>query len=269
MDKFYLTTPIYYVNDVPHIGSAYTTIAADVLARFYRFAGSEVFFLTGTAEHGDKIARSAEKAGLPPQKFVDEMSTKFSTTWEKLAIVPDDFIRTTEPRHVAAVNQFFQKLKDSGKIYEGEYEGLYCVGCESFKKEADLVKGLCPLHGTKPELLKEKNWFFKLSEYGKILESRITNLEFRIEPEERKNEILSFIRQGLEDIAISRQNVKFAIPLPWDAGQTIYVWLDELFNYCSAVGYGSDEERRFCSRSAFRRQKKFLPMVFLRSMARR
>src|SRR5688500_14086591 len=167
--KFYITTPIYYVNDKPHIGSSYTTIAADVLARLHRQLGEDVLFLTGTAEHGSKIAESAEKAGKQPQEFADENAAKFSLAWNALNIVPDDFIRTTEDRHIKAVNVFFNKLKESGKVYEGEYQGWYCVGCESFKKEDELVDGLCPLHKTKPEWVKEQNWFFKLSDYSQIL----------------------------------------------------------------------------------------------------
>jgi len=243
MEKFYITTPIYYVNDKPHIGSAYTTIAADVLARFYRGQGADTFFLAGTAEHGSKIAQSAEKAGKEPKVFADEMSAKFSLAWDILNISNNDFIRTTEERHTEAVKLFFEKLKQSGKIYEGEYEGLYCVGHEAFIKESELVNGLCPEHKTKPEVVKEKNWFFKLSEYGEILTKKIQSGEFIILPEERRNEVLSFISQGLEDITISRQNAKFALPLPWDENQTIYVWLDELFNYCSAIGYGANDEK--------------------------
>jgi methionyl-tRNA synthetase len=242
-NKFYITTPIYYVNDKPHIGSAYTTIAADVLARLHRQGGEDVLFLSGTAEHGSKIAESAEKAGKEVQDFVDENSAKFSLAWDVLDIAPDDFIRTTEPRHVKNVIAFFKKLKESGKVYEGDYEGLYCTGCEAFKKESELVNGLCPLHNTKPELIKEKNWFFKLSDYTETLKDRIENGDIYIAPKERRNEVLSFINQGLEDITISRRTAKFAIPLPWDEEQTIYVWLDELFNYCSAVGYEDDKER--------------------------
>ncbi len=242
-EKFYVTTPIYYVNDKPHVGSAYTTIAADVLARLHRQIGHDVLFLTGTAEHGSKIAQSAEKAGKEPQDFVDEVSAQFSLAWDTLNIAPDDFIRTTEPRHEKNVVAFFNKLKDSGKVYEGDYEGLYCIGCEAFKKESELVDGLCPLHKTKPDLVKEKNWFFKLSDYTEQLKDRISNNDIQILPKERKNEILSFLEQGLEDITISRRTAKFAIPLPWDPEQTIYVWLDELFNYCSAVGYTDDQEK--------------------------
>lgn len=241
--KFYITTPIYYVNGDPHIGSAYTTIAADVLARLHRQLGEDVFFLVGTAEHGNKIAESAEKAGKEPQAFVDEMSAKFAVTWDHLGIAQDGFIRTSEDRHAKAVTAFFNKLKDSGKIYEGEYQGWYCIGCESFKKESELVDGLCPLHNRKPEWVKEKNWFFRLSEYAPILLEKIKCDELRIVPQSRKNEVISFIEQGLDDIAISRRNAKFALPLPWDKEQTIYVWLDELFNYCSAIGYENDREK--------------------------
>ncbi|MEX1112370.1 MAG: methionine--tRNA ligase [Candidatus Andersenbacteria bacterium] len=243
MAKFYVTTPIYYVNSAPHIGSAYTTIAADVLARYHRRKGNDTFLLTGTAEHGTKIATSAQAAGKTPEDFSSENAEKFKVAWEALDITHDDFIRTTEPRHEAAVVLFFEKLKESGQIYEGEYEGLYCVGHEAFVKESDLTDdGLCPDHKTAPETVKEKNWFFKLSEYGDILKEKIQNGELEIKPEVRRNEVLSFIDQGLEDIAISRRNVPWAITLPWDAEQTIYVWLDELFNYCSAIGYGKDEE---------------------------
>lgn len=243
MDKFYVTTPIYYVNDKPHIGSAYPTVAADVLARFYRLAGVPTHFLTGTAEHGTKMEQSAAFFGKNVQEFVDENSAKFSLAWDILEISNDDFIRTTEPRHQQAVIAFFERLKASGKVYEGEYEGLYCVGHESFIKESELVAGLCPDHKTKPEVVKEKNWFFKLSDYAGTLKNKIASGEFAVEPETRRNEVLSFIAQGLEDIAISRQNVKWAIPLPWDKSQTIYVWLDELFNYCSAIGYAADDEK--------------------------
>jgi methionyl-tRNA synthetase len=241
--KYYITTPIYYVNDKPHIGSAYTTIAADVLARFYRGHGLETLFLTGTAEHGSKISESAEQAGKSVEEFVDENAAKFKQAWQRLNISHDDFIRTTEARHIEAVNIFFAKLKDSGTLYEGDYEGWYCVGCEAFKTESELVDGLCPLHNTKPELVKERNWFFKLSSYGDTLREKITSGELQILPEERRNEILSFIEQGLEDITISRRSAKFALPLPWDSEQTIYVWLDELFNYCSAIGYGTDPDK--------------------------
>lgn len=241
--KFYVTTPIYYVNAKPHIGSAYTTIAADVLARWHRLRGDDVHFLAGLAEHGTKIAQAAEAAGQTPQQFADDNAQYFKTAWQALGISYDDFIRTTEPRHEKAVGLFFEKLKLSGKIYEGEYEGLYCVGHEAFLKESELdANGNCPDHGKPPELVKEHNWFFKLSDYATVISEKITSGELAIEPASRRNEVLAFIQQGLEDIAISRQNVRWALPLPWDKNQTIYVWLDELFNYCSAIGYGVDQE---------------------------
>ncbi len=241
--KFYIATPIYYVNDKPHIGHAYTTIAADVLARLHRQLGYDVHFQTGTDEHGAKIAAAAEKAGKTPQEFTDFISAKFSLAWDRLDIAPDKFIRTTETQHKDAVKIFLEKLKASGKIYEGQYEGLYCVGHEAFIKESDLVDGVCPDHKTKPSQIKEKNWFFKLSEYQGILKEKIEDEDLHIFPVERKNEVLSFINQGLEDIAISRPNVKWGIPLPWDTGQTIYVWVEALFNYCSGIGYGDDPEQ--------------------------
>ncbi len=244
MSKHYLTTPIYYVNAKPHIGSAYTTIAADVLSRWHKQQGKDIYFLTGVAEHGSKIAASAAQADQEPQDFVDNNVKHYFKAWEKLNIKYDDFIRTTEPRHAQAVELFFNKLKESSQLYEADYEGLYCVGCESFKKESELDEhGHCPYHGQPPEKVKEKNWFFKLSAYGDFLKNKIEKGELKIAPASRRNEILSFIDQGLEDIAISRHTAKFALPLPWDKNQTIYVWLDELFNYCSAIGYGSDEKK--------------------------
>jgi len=244
MGKFYATTPIYYVNAKPHVGSAYTTIAADVLNRWHRQQGDDTYFITGLAEHGDKIAGSAAAAGLEPQQFADQNAEHFHAAWKALNIQTNDFIRTSEPRHEAAVTKFFERLKESGKIYEGEYEGLYCVGHEAFIKEAELdEQGNCPDHQKPPEKVKEKNWFFKLSDYGKFVTKKIESGELEIEPVKRRNEVLSFINQGLEDIAISRQNVQLAIKLPWDSSQTIYVWLDELFSYCSVAGYGADEKQ--------------------------
>lgn len=244
MAKFFITTPIYYANAKPHVGSAYTIIAADVVARWRRSQGDDVWFLAGVAEHGTKIATYAAKANQTPPAFVDEQLTHFKHAWEILNISYDDFIRTSEPRHKKAVTKFFEKLQDSGKIYEGEYEGLYCVGHEAFLTASELdSEGKCPDHGTLPEKVKEKNWFFKLSEYQDTLRQLIESNELAIEPASKKKEILSFISQGLEDISISRRNVEWAIPLPWDANQTIYVWLDELFNYCSAIGYGEDDAK--------------------------
>lgn len=243
--KYYLTTPIYYINDRPHAGTAYTTVAADVIARYHRSRGDETFFLAGTAEHGAKIAARAEKEGLSPADFCDRNAQYFIDAWQTLAISYDDFIRTTQARHTEAVNVYFTKLKASGKLYEKDYQGLYCVGCESFKHEKDLVDGLCPDHQVAPDVVTERNWFFRLSDYADQIEQLIVDGALRIEPDSRRNEVLSFIRQGLEDIAVSRSRAKvpWAIPLPWDDTQVIYVWCEELFNYCSAIGYAIDQAR--------------------------
>ncbi|MFA5076562.1 MAG: methionine--tRNA ligase [Patescibacteria group bacterium] len=243
MAKFYITTPIYYVNDRPHIGHAYTTIAADVLARFHRLLGDEVFYLTGTDEHGIKVAQAAQKNGLEPAQFADEQSAKFQLAWDSLNISNDDFIRTTEKRHEQGVTKFLNKLKNAktplgnDAVYEGEYEGLYCVGCESYKTENDLVDGKCPDHNLEPKILKEKNWFFKLSDFGQELKNKITDGSYNILPESRKNEVLGLIQTGLQDVAISRQTVDWGIPIPWDKKQTIYVWIEALINYLSALDY--------------------------------
>lgn len=233
--KFFITTPIYYVNDRPHVGHAYTTLAADIVARFHRFIGDEVFFLTGTDEHGAKIAEAAEKLGKTPQALVDDVSQQFRDVWDKLGISYDRFIRTTEMAHVETVNQFLGNLKERGFIYKGEYQGLYCKGCEEYKRAGDLVDGKCPLHNTIPELLSEPAYFFKLSAFQTELTKIIAHDEMRILPGIRKNEVLSFLEgQQLEDIAISRANVPWGIPLPWDETQTIYVWIDALINYYTA-----------------------------------
>ncbi|HDQ22747.1 MAG TPA: methionine--tRNA ligase [Candidatus Uhrbacteria bacterium] len=242
--KFYVTTPIYYVNDVPHIGHAYTTVAADVLARYYRtlLGPAKVYFLTGTDEHGAKIAQAAEKNKMTPKEFVDQKAAVFQMAWDSLDISYNDFIRTTEERHEKIVIDFWEKLKTAKTpkknpaIYEAEYEGLYCVGCESFKTEDELVDGQCPDHKIKCELVKEKNWFLRLSDFGDKLKDLIEAGDFQVLPLERKNEILGLIKTGSKDVAISRQNVKWGIPVPFDKGQTTYVWIDALSNYISALG---------------------------------
>ncbi|MBU1131973.1 methionine--tRNA ligase [Patescibacteria group bacterium] len=249
MNKFYITTPIYYVNSVPHIGHAYTTIVADVLARYYRLKlGNEnVFFLTGTDEHGAKVGQAAGKAGKTPQEFVDEVSAQFRTAWENLNISNNDFIRTTESRHEKVVNEILLKLKDSKTpkgndfVYKDIYEGLYCVGCESYKKPEDLIDGKCPDHNIEPEYFKEENWYFRLSDFAEMIREKIENDEIRVLPDERKREVLGFIDQGLENIAISREQVKWGITLPFDDTQTIYVWVDALINYISALGFPDGE----------------------------
>ncbi|NCN07563.1 methionine--tRNA ligase [Candidatus Falkowbacteria bacterium] len=242
MNKFYITTPIYYVNDKPHIGHAYTTIAADVLARFHRLKGEEVFFLTGTDEHGAKVAASAEQAGKLPQDFCDENSAKFQLIWDRLNISNDHFIRTTSDQHKAGVEKFLTKLKEVGAVYEGDYSGLYCTGCEKFITEKELVNGLCPDHKKEPEVLKEKNYFFKLSDYLPKIAELINNGELKILPENKKNEVLGLIKQGMDDFSISRESVKWGIKIPFSENQVTYVWVEALQNYITGIGYGSDDK---------------------------
>ena len=244
LKKFYVTTPIYYVNDVAHLGHAYTTVAADVLARYYRtlLGGDKVYFLTGTDEHGAKIAQAAEKNKLTPQEWVDKKAAEFQMIWDRLDISQNDFIRTTESRHERIVIDFLKKLKKAKTplgnpaIYEAEYQGLYCVGCESFKTEDDLIDHKCPDHQTVCEIVKENNWFLRLSDFGPKLKKLIDDGKFNILPEERRNEILGLIKTGLKDVAISRQHVKWGIPLPFDKKQVTYVWVDALSNYITALG---------------------------------
>ena len=236
-NKFYITTPIYYVNADPHIGSAYTTIAADVLARYHRMINDEVFFLTGTDEHGAKIEEKAKEAGMEPQKFVDEIAAKFEFAWDELNISNDNFIRTTDLRHKKAVQNSLQHLYDKGDIYLGKYEGLYCRGCEQYKSEKDLVNGKCPDHNKKPEKTSEEGYMFKMSKYSEKILKKIKSDEFKIMPASRKNEILNFYKGGLKDIAFSRKNVKWGIPLPWDKGHTAYVWADAFLNYLTGVNW--------------------------------
>jgi len=242
MRRILITTPIYYVNDKPHIGHAYTTLVADVLTRFFRIQGKEVFFLTGTDEHGAKIAEVAEKAGKTPKKICDENSEDFKKAWQNLEIKYDYFIRTTDKRHEEAVKKFFEKLKEKNVIYEKEYVGLYCVGCEKFLTEKDLVNGLCPDHKRKPETISEKNYFFKLK--LKAVEELIKTKKLKILPSGAESEVFGLLNQKLDDFSISRQKerVKWGIDLPFDKNQTIYVWVDALLNYISAVGYNDNEE---------------------------
>lgn len=241
-DVFYITTPIYYVNDVPHLGHAYTTVAADMVARFRRLQGRPVHFLTGTDEHGQKVLRTAEAKGLSPQEWTDQMVPRWTQVWESLHISNDDFIRTTEARHEEPVKKFVQALYDRGDIYQGIYEGLYCVGCEAFKNPDELIDGKCPDHGIEPEVVKEENYFFRLSNYQQALIDLYENDERFVMPEARRNEVLGKVRQGLEDLSISRISFDWGVPVPWDPKHVIYVWVDALQNYITAVGYGRDEE---------------------------
>nr|PZN06005.1 MAG: methionine--tRNA ligase [Bacillota bacterium] len=236
---FYVTTPIYYVNAEPHIGHAYTTIVADFLARWHRIAGYDTYFLTGTDEHGEKIAQAARANGEEPQAFVDKVSARFKQAWEKLNIKYDDFIRTTEPRHKKLVQYILQKVRDAGDIYYGEYEGLYCVGCERFLTEKELVDGKCPDHGTVPERRKEGNYFFRMEKYRLWLKDYIEKNPDFILPEGYRNEVLSMLSEPIGDLSISRprSRVPWGIPLPWDEEHVTYVWFDALLNYVSALGY--------------------------------
>ncbi len=233
--KFFVTTPIYYINDVPHIGHAYATFAADILARYHRQIGDETFFLTGTDENSQKTVLAAEKANKDVVVYTDELARKWQETWKKLGLSNDDFIRTTENRHKKVVVEFFEKIENAGDLYKGKYEGLYCVGHEAFLKKEDLdEKGFCPDHKTKPEHLVEENYFFKLSKYQNQIEELFEkNPEF-VQPKERFNEIYNFVKTGLQDISVTRQSQKWGIPAPNDPSQVIYVWFDALINYLSA-----------------------------------
>ncbi len=245
--KFYLTTPIYYVNARPHIGHAYTTIVADVLARRHRLLGDDTFFLTGTDEHGQKIERSASAAGVPPQQFADKVSAEFKALWDRMGLTYDDYIRTTEPRHAAGVQKLFATLYERGYIYLDSYTGSYCVSDEAF---VDAPCGTpCPDCGRLLETVTEENFFFKLSEFQQPLIELIESGTLAITPESRRNEVLSFVRGGLKDLSISRSSFTWGIPVPEPAASlaqqkhVIYVWLDALINYLTAIGYGSDEPK--------------------------
>lgn len=242
MGKFYITTSIAYANAAPHIGFALESVQADVLARYYHQKGDEVFFLTGTDEHGAKIARAAEEAGGNPKEFTDELSKKFKDLKKALNLSWDNFIHTSDQKiHWPAAQEIWNRIVKAGDLEKKNYRGLYCVGCEAFITQKDLAEGKCAVHQTAPEEIKEENWFFKLSKYGKDIELRIKNNELRIVPESRKNEVLSFIKEGLEDVSFSRpsKDLSWGIPVPADPTQTMYVWTDALTNYIS--GYGGIE----------------------------
>ena len=247
-NPFYVTTPIYYVNDRPHIGHAYTTVAADFLTRFHALAGREAFFLTGTDEHGSKVAEAAQAAGLSEIDFCDRTVDHFKKAWESLLINYSYFIRTTSDRHKKAVWKILDAMRqaktDDGQdaVYSDYYEGLYCTGCEKFMTDKDLVDGICPLHDRKAELIKEKNYFFRLSAYLPEIKRRIKSNEFLILPEERRREVLGLIDQDIGDFSLSREKVKWGIPLSFDDSQLAYVWVDALTNYITAIGYADDQE---------------------------
>ena len=244
-DVFYITTPIYYPNDVPHIGHAYNAVATDFIARYHRLRGEVVFHLTGTDEHGLKLQRAAEAAGMSPQDWVDSMEPRWKEVWARLDIAYDGYIRTTEPRHEAAVAELLNAVHDNGRddIYLGTYEGLYCVSCELYYTEDDLVEGKCPIHDRAVEQMREENYFFRLSAYGDRLLEHYELHPGSVEPEVRRNEVLALIRGGLQDFSISRTSFRWGIPLPWDPTHVNYVWFDALTNYITAAGYGSDPDR--------------------------
>ncbi len=246
--KFYITTPIYYVNDIPHIGHAYTTIIADTLARFHRLLGDEVLFLTGTDEHGQKIQQSAQKNGKNPKEYVDEISSRFRNLWDSFGISYDWFIRTTDSYHKETAQNVFLKMFQKGDIYKGEYEGNYCVSCESFFAKSQLIEQKkCPDCGKETNLLKEESYFFRLSAYGDRLLQWIEQNPECILPKMRRNEVINFIKEGLEDLSITRTSFDWGIKLPNEIGDSkfvMYVWLDALVNYLSALGYQNNLENK-------------------------
>jgi methionyl-tRNA synthetase len=242
-DTYYLTTPIYYVNDAPHIGHAYTTVAADVLARWRRLNGDQVHFLTGTDEHGQKVAQAAAERGLAPQAHVDDMIPRWQAMLDLLDISNDDFIRTTERRHQARVQEFMQRLYDQGDLYTATYAGPYCVRCEAYYTPEELADGeLCPIHRRPVDRLEQENWFFRLSRYAPDLLRLYDETPTFVQPDARRNEVRAFVEGGLVDISASRSAFEWGVPVPWEPGHVFYVWFDALLNYITAAGYGADEE---------------------------
>jgi len=244
VSRFYLTTAIDYVNSRPHLGTAYEKVAADVIARYKRLCGIDTWFLMGNDEHSQNVYRAAVERGLDPLAYCDRMEEQFRATWTALDLSFDDFIRTTQPRHRIGVTALSNRIFAAGDIYEGVYEGWYCVGCEAFKQEKDLVEGRCPLHPkSTPQWIKEKNYFFRLSKYQDAITRHVQQHPEFIQPEIRRNEILRLLESGLEDISVSRAGQSWGIPLPFDPSSVVYVWFDALINYASAVGLGSDAAR--------------------------
>ncbi|MGN1221932.1 MAG: methionine--tRNA ligase, partial [Christensenellales bacterium] len=243
--KFYITTPIYYLSGKPHLGTCSTTVYADAIARFKRLLGYDVMFLTGSDEHGQKVADKAEKQGITPKEFCDTLDVQFKELWKMLNISYDKYIRTTDDYHEKTVQKIFKKLYDKGDIYLSKYEGWYCTPCESFFTEAQLVDGKCPDCGREVKKAQEEAYFFKLSKYAnRVKEYILSHPEF-VKLESTKNEMLSFINQGLNDLCVSRTSVKWGVPVPFDTKHTVYVWIDALPNYISALGYASDDETLF------------------------
>jgi methionyl-tRNA synthetase len=242
---YYITTPIYYVNDVPHIGHAYTTLACDVLARYKRARKYEVFFLTGTDEHGQKVERAAQSQSETPLELADRVVKRFQSLWEKLNISESDFIRTTQERHKKAVTEMFTRIEAKGDIYLGEYEDWYCTHCETFWTETLLMDGNCPDCGRPTDKLKEESYFFRMSKYSDALVKHIEENPDFIQPRTRKNEIISFLKEGLRDLSISRTTFSWGIPVPGNDQHVLYVWFDALTNYISGLGFPDDEEGHF------------------------
>jgi methionyl-tRNA synthetase len=241
--SFYITTPIYYVNAEPHLGHAYTTIAADILARHMRQRGEDVFFLTGTDEHGEPVAQAAEREGVSPRELADRNSVKFRDLVARINATNDFFIRTSDPEHERAVQEVVQRIHDNGHVYAGTYEGYYCPRCADFKTDAELVDGnKCPIHLIVLEREKEDNWFFKLSAFQEPLEKLYAERPDWVTPQSRYNEALSFIKQGLNDVSLSRARISWGVPVPWDGSQVIYVWIDALLNYYTALSYAREGE---------------------------
>ena len=242
MTKFSATTPIYYVNAKPHLGHAYTTIVADAVSRWHRLLGEEVHLLTGTDEHGLKIQQAADAAGVSPKEFADSIAPLFAQAWDRLNITHDDFIRTTEPRHAAGVKKLLQACYDAGDIEADMYRGQYCVACEAYFIEEELVEGKCPIHMKETTYVEEENYFFRLSRFEDRLLKWYEDHPTAITPGFRMNEVLGFIKGGLNDFSVSRKTLTWGIPLPWDPSHVAYVWFDALANYITAVGYGTDDK---------------------------
>ncbi|MGB4266182.1 MAG: methionine--tRNA ligase, partial [Limnochordia bacterium] len=240
--KFYITTPIYYPSDKLHIGHAYTTVVADSLARWHKFLGKEVRFLTGSDEHGQKIQRIAQEKGVSPQEYVDRIVASFKDLWKRLNIEYDDFVRTTEPRHERAVQEVFRRIYEKGDIYKSTYKGWYCTPCETFWLESKLVDGNCPDCGRPVELVEEESYFFKMSKYADRLLKHIEEHPEFIQPESRRNEMVNFIKSGLEDLCVSRTTFDWGVPVPDAEGHVIYVWFDALTNYLTGVGFPDNQE---------------------------
>jgi methionyl-tRNA synthetase len=241
--SYYVTTPIYYVNGEPHLGHAYTTIAADILARHMRQRGEDVFFLTGTDEFGEPVAQQAEREGVTPRELGDRLAPRFQEMAARVAATNDFFIRTTDEGHQKRVQEVVQRVYDNGHVYEGLYEGWYCPRCADFKTESELgPNNTCPIHGIELTREREQNWFFRLSEFQEPLERLYAERPDFVQPDFRRNEALAFIRQGLNDVSLSRRTLKWGVPVPWDPVQVIYVWFDALLNYYTALGYARDGE---------------------------